>query len=146
MFFTKTCNYGIQAMIYLALMEKGKYVSIKIISEELSMSVHFLTKILQPLTAAGLLTSYKGPNGGVLLAKDSNKISLYDVVAVLDKPEKFTSCMMGLKHCGTGKPCPFHEEWAPIRDKMHSECVSTTLADLAVKARTDEYRYKEELM
>lgn len=143
MFFSKTCTYGIQAMIYLATQEAGKYISINTIADNLNMSVHFLTKVLQPLTQAGILNSYKGPNGGVVLSKDSKLISLYDIVSVLDNPEKFTSCVLGLKNCGSAKPCPFHEEWSPIRDKMYSECVATSLADLGNKAKSDDYRFKE---
>ena len=67
MIFSKSCVYGLRAMIYLASIPREGYVSIKSLSDKLDISFHFLTKILQELTAAELMESMKGPKGGVRL-------------------------------------------------------------------------------
>jgi len=59
MVLSKACIYGIQAAIYVASVKDVGYVSIQEISEKLNISFHFLTKVLQQLTQAGILNSYR---------------------------------------------------------------------------------------
>ena len=65
MLLSRSAEYGLRAALYLASLEPSGFVSIRDISDHLGLSFHFLTKIFQKLTRAGLLHSYRGPNGGV---------------------------------------------------------------------------------
>ena len=82
-FLSKTCTYGILAALYVASKDENKFVSIREISEELNISFHFLTKILQILTHENIMTSYRGPRGGVALVKDINKITILEKLCLL---------------------------------------------------------------
>jgi Rrf2 family protein len=46
----------------------------------------FLLKILSPLVSAGVLRSAKGSNGGYVLARDPNDVTLLEVIELLDGP------------------------------------------------------------
>ena len=63
MLLSKSTEYGIRATLYLTSLKQDGYVSIRAISDELDISFHFLTKIFQKLTQAGLLQSFRGPRG-----------------------------------------------------------------------------------
>src|SRR5690625_822907 len=65
MLLSKACVYGLRAALFLAVNETDKYTPIRPMSEKLEISFHFLTKIMQQMTAKGILESYKGPNGGI---------------------------------------------------------------------------------
>ncbi|HCT51303.1 MAG TPA: transcriptional regulator, partial [Balneola sp.] len=65
MLLSKSCVYGLRASIYLASKSDEEFNSIKEMSDKLEISFHFLTKILQQLTAESLMVSYKGPKGGI---------------------------------------------------------------------------------
>lgn len=131
MLLSKSCEYGIRATLYLATLKKEGYVSIREISEELDISFHFLTKIFQKLTQAGLLESFRGPNGGVALAKPASRISLLDLVVAIDGPALFRECVLGLPGCGNAKPCPMHDAWAHERARLQSMFAQTTLETAA---------------
>ncbi len=115
---SRRCEYGVAAVLYLAASDAEGYVPIRQISDDLDLSFPFLTKVLQDLNNAGYLTSMRGPNGGVAFARPPETLSLKDIVVAIDGPELFTECVMGLPGCGTGKPCPMHEEWGPVRDRL----------------------------
>lgn len=134
MVLSKACTYGVQAMIYVAANGGADYVSISTIAEKLNISFHFLTKVLQQCTQAGILLSYRGPKGGVALAKPSAHITLYDVIVAIDGGEIFTTCMLGLPGCGYDEPCPAHENYVEIRQRFTSIAKRTTLAVLAARA------------
>ena len=140
MLLSKSCVYGLRATLYLATKEKNEFISIKRMSDKLEISFHFLTKILQQLTADGLLESFKGPNGGVRLAKSPDKITLIDVVLAIDGPKLLTECALGLPGCGLKNPCPLHDKWAETRDSIRDMLANTTLIALVEKGKKENLR------
>jgi len=140
MLLSKSCVYGLRATLYLATKEKNEFISIKRMSDKLEISFHFLTKILQQLTADGLLESFKGPNGGVRLTKSPDKIALIDVVLAIDGPKLLTECALGLPGCGLKNPCPLHDKWAETRDSIRDMLANTTLIALVEKGKKENLR------
>lgn len=117
--FSKTCEYAIRAMIFIAFKSKeGKKVGIKEIAKEIDSPEHFIAKILQDLGKRKLLQSAKGPNGGFYLDSDALKCSLADIVKVVDGGHIFTGCGLGLKQCSETHPCPIHHEFKAVRKDL----------------------------
>ncbi len=143
MVLSKACTYGILASLYVAResSRSNGYVSIGKMSEKLHISFHFLTKILQELTSAGLLTSMKGPKGGVALKRDAGKITLLDIIIAIDGMKVFTECLLGMPGCGTEKPCPVHDEWAEIREDLYETFRSKTLGETVQKIEELDLRF-----
>ena len=106
--FSKKCEYGIQAVLYLAAREKGTLVSAEEISKVLKIPREFVSKILQSLRESGLILSSKGKSGGFILAKDPSRIKLIDVVAAIDGLDMFDNCVLGFPECTPTHPCPVH--------------------------------------
>ncbi len=143
MVLSKACTYGVLASLYVSResARSKNYVSIGRMSSELNISFHFLTKILQQLTSAGILVSMKGPKGGVALKRDPGKITLFDVVVAIDGMGLFTDCLLGLPGCGEEKPCPVHDEWAVIRDQLFHTFRKKTLADTSQRIEDLNLRF-----
>ncbi len=144
MLLSKSCVYGLRASLYLAGHQSENYIPIRQMSDKLEISFHFLTKILQQLTSAGILESYKGPNGGVRLIRSGEDVTLMEVVLAIDGDYMLTQCALGLPGCGVMKPCPIHEKWAETRDKIRDMLESTTLTELAKKGKDLDLRITAE--
>jgi len=127
---SKSCEYGLRATLYLASLDHEGYTSIGTISEELDISFPFLTKIFQKLNEAGLLTSQRGPNGGVALTDAPDDIALYDIVVAIDGDDLFEECVLGLPGCGEAEPCPLHDPWSEKRKEVETMFRNATLAEL----------------
>lgn len=140
MLLSKSCVYGLRASLYLASRQDGEYVPIRKMSDKLEISFHFLTKILQQLTAEGLMESFKGPNGGIRLNRDGSEIPLMDIVLAIDGPQLLTECALGLPGCGTKNPCPLHDKWAETRDSIREMLEQTTLTELVKKGKDENLR------
>jgi Rrf2 family iron-sulfur cluster assembly transcriptional regulator len=143
MLLSKSCEYGLRASLYLATQRQDGFVSIGLISEELDISFHFLTKIFQKLTQAGLMRSFRGPNGGVALARPAEEIRLLDIVRAIDGEALFTACVLGLPGCGERKPCPLHAAWAVERERLEVLFSQTTLAEMAAEIAANDFRLAE---
>lgn len=144
MLLSKSCVYGLRASLYLASKKDQEFHSLKEISEELEISFHFLTKILQQLTAEGYIESYKGPNGGVRLASKGQMATLYDLVLAIDGPGLFTQCALGLPGCGSKEPCPLHDSWIEARGKIEEMLQKMSLEEIAVEGKEKHFRLTTE--
>ena len=129
MIFSRACEYGIRAAIFVAQHSDERYVPIREISQKLGISFHFLTKIFQQLNGAGLVDSYRGVRGGVRLTRPASDISLKDIVVALDGHGLFSECLLGLPDCGNDAPCPLHSQWEHQRTKLDDLLSSNSLAD-----------------
>lgn len=117
--FSKTCEYAIRAMIFIAQKSKdGNKVGIKEIANGIDSPEHFIAKILQDLGRKRLVQSLKGPNGGFYLDKASLECSLADIVREIDGDQLFSGCGLGLKQCSESHPCPIHHEFKKVRKDM----------------------------
>ena len=115
--FSKTCEYAIRAMLYIAQKSKdGERVSIKEISKGIDSPEHFIAKILQELSRKNLVLSIKGPNGGIYHNETTLQFSLADIVKTIDGNKLFEGCGLGLKQCSESHPCPIHTEFKNLRN------------------------------
>jgi Rrf2 family protein len=141
---SKSCVYGLRATLYVASFDADrKFVPIREVAEELQISFHFLTKILQQLTEAGLMESYRGPNGGIALAGDAAKKSLLDVVKAIDGDSIFQTCILGLADCSDKHPCPLHGVWGTQRKQLFNALKKTSLGDLRGPLMRKELRLRD---
>jgi Rrf2 family protein len=143
MLLSKSCIYGIQAAIYLAIQRDRKYVPIKEISEELDISFHFLTKILQVLKQAGFIRSEKGPKGGVNLSEKAELISVFDIVYAIDGKAVFENCIMGFPGCSDEYPCSLHKIWNVTKDELSTELHNATLSFIAEEIENGRIKLTE---
>ncbi|RMH81117.1 MAG: Rrf2 family transcriptional regulator [Calditrichaeota bacterium] len=138
---SRTTVYAVRAMLYIASSDhQQQYVPVRKIAGDLQISFHFLAKILNQLTQHNLLTSYRGPNGGIALARSAAEITLMDIVAAMEGEDFFEGCLLQLPNCGDEKPCPMHAYWGQIRDQLKTVFQSTSLEELGRKIKEEGLR------
>lgn len=131
--FSKACEYGIKATIYIAMQSlQGRRVSLKEIAEKVDSPTAFTAKILHQLAKNDLLDSTKGPAGGFQIEKESiDVIKLADIVFAIDGDSIYEGCGLGLDKCNANKPCPVHDKFVVIRDELKQMLRNTSLFELA---------------
>lgn len=133
MLLSKSCVYAIRAALLVASRNHGRtktFIPLQEVAGELNLSFHFLTKILQQLTQARIMESFRGPRGGVILARPASSIHLLDIIKVVDGMGAFEGCVLGLPDCSDKTPCPLHDEWKKRREELLRIFKRYTLADL----------------
>lgn len=138
MIHSSACEYAIRAMTYVANFEPGTRLLARDISAHERIPGPFLGKIFQTLVRAGLLKSSKGPGGGFALARDPGSIMLYDIYRAVDGDGYLDACAVGLARCNDEMPCPLHERWKPIRERIRNY-----LQDTSLTAMVDATRRKQ---
>ena len=131
--FSKKCEYGLQAVLYLSTLEKNKMASALEISNILKIPKEFVSKILQNLTFHGIVASKKGNSGGFYLDKSASKIKLINIVEAIDGLSLFDKCVLGFPNCSPDHPCPVHNKWGKLREDAYKMLSAETLEQFRIK-------------
>lgn len=138
--FSKTCEYGIRATIYIASESiQGKRVGLKDIAKKIDSPEAFTAKILQILARNLIIHSMKGVGGGFEIPIATlSQIKMVQIVLAIDGNIVFTRCGLGLSHCSNEHPCPAHEKFKAIRSELEFMLENTTLEELALGVKSGD--------
>lgn len=140
MIFSRTSQYAIQALIYIATQPLDKPILSRKVAEYLGVPTAYLAKIMQSLCKGNLLLSYRGRTGGFCLREDAGKTSLMQIVHLIEGIGFVDYCVLGLKACSDETACPMHATWMPIKTKIVALLREQTLDHLAAAVRSGKYR------
>lgn len=143
MILSRTSQYAIQALIYIATQPPGVPVLNRTIAEHLGVPTAYLAKIMQNLSRGTLLYSFRGRRGGFCLREGAEKTDLMQILTLIEGPGITENCVMGLKLCGEETACPMHAKWKPIKAKILELLHKQTLEKLAVAVKSGKYRISE---
>ncbi len=127
MILSRSTQYALEIALYIVTHNSDNYIPLSEIAEDLDLSFPFLGKIAQPLVKKGIIKSFRGPYGGVALAKDPKDISHYDIIIAIEGKSYFENCMLRPVKCGNGKNCPIHDFDAGVRENLKQAFKSQTL-------------------
>ena len=126
---SKKAYYGLRAV--LALAQEGKPLSIHAIAEREHLPEDYLEKILQSLRRADLVVAHKGVAGGYALARSAQKISVWDILRVLDGPIKtFSVPIKGTLPCLQVSHCQTNEVWRTLEKQIEMTLSNITIEQL----------------
>ena len=139
-FFSRQCEYALQAVMYIALKPSDEMTSIRELAKTLEIPYHFLAKILQDLTRKGLLASLKGSAGGYMLAMPKETITAFHIVDAIDGSSFTSNCLMGFPACSDDYPCAAHKSWKQIREELEHMLKSTSIYEMAASMKKPQYQ------
>lgn len=119
-------------MVDLAIHYNGQPVSIKNISERQGISEYYLEQLFSPLRRANLIRSVRGAQGGYILNKDPQFISVDDIMKVLEGPIEISECIDDTdgNSCNNVDCCATRLLWSRIKDSIDNVMESTTLQNI----------------
>ena len=138
MIFSNTTEYAIRGLAELAGRSNGSTMLLDQLVAGTTLPRDFMAKIFQRLVKAKLLTSAKGRGGGFALARPAHQITLMDIVEAIEGPKPLDGCVVGLERCNDDMPCPQHDLYKPIRQRLKDYMNTTTLADLASSLKSKQ--------
>ncbi|MDR3275968.1 MAG: Rrf2 family transcriptional regulator [Treponema sp.] len=131
-------RYSLEALLYLALLPPGGYISTRVIAEGTGISEGYLEQLFIPLRKAGILQGIRGPQGGYKPGRSLEQISAGDILQAVEGPLEIAACATS----STKAPCPRESSCESIGlwNELYREitgCVGAiTLQELAETCRT----------
>ena len=135
--FNKETEYALRGLVYIQLQNfSNRKPGVAEIAKEIEAPLFYTAKILQRMVRYGFVSSVKGKGGGFYFDKDKPEVALQDLIMSTEGTKTFSGCGFGLKNCSVDKPCPLHEQYAPIRESIRKLVANETIQSLANKYKS----------
>jgi Rrf2 family protein len=128
-------DYALQALLDLTLQSKGEPVKIADIARRQKIPQKFLELILAGLKQGGFVESRRGAEGGYLLSRPPDAITVGQVIRYMEgqKPTNGASNRKGEN--------PFSDMWQAVDAAVSQVVDRTTFADLSRQWREKQGKY-----
>ncbi|MEI8033211.1 MAG: Rrf2 family transcriptional regulator [Chlorobiaceae bacterium] len=126
---TKNTDYAIRALLALAA-NRGSYQSAKSIATDQGMPYQFLRRLLQELLKRNLIVSKGGVQGGFMLERDPDSITVTELIEIFQGKVQVSECMFRKQICGNRARCVLRHEIMRIEQVVQSEFEKVTIGKL----------------
>ena len=138
----RNTDYALRAMVNLA----GHYgegpVSTREIAQSEDISYQLACKLMQKLNNAGLVKSIMGPSGGFFLSRTPQKISLAEIIEVIQGPLSLSRCLLGKNVCTKQSRCPISGKLTKLQKNISDYLQGVTLDELLKHQSTKQSKTK----
>ena len=126
---TRLTDYATVVLTVLAA-RPDAVLSAPELAERAGLEPPTVAKVLKPLAAAGLVSGFRGANGGYRLARPAEAISLIAIVEAMEGPLGMTECSMPSGQCGIEHSCGVRANWRRINDVVADALRGISLAQM----------------
>lgn len=131
---TTRASYTVRALLDLAQHSSdGRPVRLSDISKREGISHAYLEQLFNRLKSESVVRGKKGPGGGYVLGKGTNRIFMGDVIRAVEGREKLFLCSEdhGKEDiCHRYKECITHHLWEKLSQRVYAFLNSISLEDL----------------
>jgi Rrf2 family protein len=127
-------------MVHLATLPARERVLLPVLAEATGAPESFLSKVLQALSRAKLISSRRGQSGGFEILERGRKASMREVIEAIDGPLCLNVCLITGASCSRKAWCPAHPVWVDAQRAMLDVLSDAVIADLASKAPVRQAR------
>jgi len=127
---TQEADYAVRIIYCLA--KKNGRMDARTISEQMGVTLRFALKILNKLTGAGIVKSFKGTNGGYELAHEAETINMRQVIEAVDGESIVFKCIANGENCNRGASgsCSFQKVFIEIAEEINMKLENVSFAHL----------------
>jgi Rrf2 family protein len=130
---TRAADYAVRVMIRLTAPADGR-ISLPTLARATGAPESFLSKVLQALTRAGLISSLRGQAGGFRITPRGRLATMREVIEAIDGSICLNVCLGPGRSCPRKARCPAHPVWIEAQQAMLAVLSSATIAAMAVQA------------
>lgn len=128
---TRASDYAVRVMVHLATLPDEERMLLPDLARATGSPESFLSKVLQTLTRAQLVSSRRGKAGGFAILASGREATMRQVIEAIDGPICLNVCLDGGKECEHKSWCPAHPVWARAQRAMVDVLMSVTVSAMA---------------
>lgn len=126
---SRKTDYAVHALMILARSKKEE-LSVKELADIENVSSSYLAKVMQKMSAAGIVSSAEGKKGGYTLSRDAEEINLAQIMELFEAKDNVFECVDEIRGCTIKDRCKIHRVFAQAYQKMLAELKQTTIKDI----------------
>ena len=129
MIFSKTSEYAIRVMVFLADNSQNRY-SVNRLHKQLNIPYKYLGRLMSKMAAAGLVDVSQGKQGGFQLNTNRPSIYIHEIINLVEDLDNYDRCVLGFSECSDEHPCSMHPIWAQKKTEIKKIIHETSLDDI----------------
>jgi len=123
-------EYSLMALKHMSVKRPGELTTAKEVSESYKSPFDATARVMQAMAQKGLLKSEQGASGGYQITKDLSKVTLHELMGVIQGPTKIAKCMHKQEPCEMQKSCNIISPITNLNQKLNEFYQNVTLRDL----------------
>ena len=127
---SKMTDYAIMVMVELSA-SRGEVPNAHALADRSHLEFPTVSKVLKLLVKTGLVDSYRGAAGGYSLERDSQSISVAEIIAAIEGPIAMTECSVEEGLCAQEAICSLRGNWQRISIAVANAMEGVSLAEMA---------------
>lgn len=138
-----TEEHGLRCLMRLAACwQAGRDATLGEVAREEGLTLAYVAKLMTLLRNAGLVRSVRGARGGIVLAREPERISLLEAMAALSGRAVRTGPCLDAREepCGQAASCGLRPVWMRVQETLDGLLAGISLADLVRGGRATATR------
>ena len=131
-------RYGLRLMLSLGISQKREPTFLKDIARSEEISEKYLSQIIIPLKAKGLVNTFRGAHGGYVLSRPASQIRLREIIEPLEGDLGLVDCVNNSDVCNRSTECVTREVWCDMSTMLIEFLGALTLEDLIQKYKNKQ--------
>jgi Rrf2 family iron-sulfur cluster assembly transcriptional regulator len=127
---TRAGEYAVRCVMCLAKNGTNRIVSRNEVSAYGNIPSHFLAKIAQQLSRAGIIEILQGARGGYRLAVEPEELSLLEVIEAIIGEIFLNDCVIRPESCQASSSCAVNNVWLQARNQLRQTLSRVSFAQL----------------
>ncbi|WP_162902265.1 SUF system Fe-S cluster assembly regulator [Facilibium subflavum] len=134
---SKLADYAVMIVVKMANDPQRLFSATELVAMT-RLNLPTVRKLLKLLSIKAVLKAKRGAEGGYVLARQAENISMVDIIEAIDGPIAFTECCVDDENRCRMIHCQMHSHWLLINHKVRA-----ALGDFSLKALADTQRNQE---
>ncbi len=126
----KKMEYALMALRHITQKPEGAVTSAKEISDLMHIPFEVTARVLQALSSRGLLKAEYGANGGYLLGRSLDGVSVHDLSEMLEGHLALTKCLSNDEICEISSTCNISDPISNLNKKVQEFYRSVPLSEV----------------
>ncbi|MCD8554640.1 Rrf2 family transcriptional regulator [Seleniivibrio sp.] len=131
---SKKTEYAVHSLLYITFFKDRTVLLDELAAQGISRE--YLAKVMRLLTKSGILKSSVGVNGGYVLARPADQITLEDIFNAVEG-DAYYRCESKSRRCGLAGKCGLTEAFGAARKMFLSELRKCKMSDMMEKSVSD---------
>lgn len=125
-------EYALMALKYMSQKIPGELTTAKEVSDSFQTPFDATARVMQIMAQKGWLRSEQGAMGGYQITKDLSKVSMQDLIAIIEGPTAVARCLHKNSPCEIQMTCNIASPITKLNNKLNEFYQGLNLKDLLV--------------
>jgi Rrf2 family protein len=126
-------EYSLMALKHMSHKRPGELTSAKEVSDSYHAPFDATAKVMQQMAQAGILRVEHGAMGGYQITKDLGRISLYELMNIVQGPSAITKCFQKDEPCEIQTKCNILSPITNLNNRLNDFYKNLSLKDLLLR-------------